>query len=100
MPTRATAANHSIEICPRCMTTKAAARGPRAEPALPPTWNSDCAKPGRIPAARRAIRDASGWKIDEPSPISATDRSTTPKLSARASSTSPLPVEAIPAAMA
>ena len=47
----------------------AAARGPIAEPTLPPTWNSDCAKPCRPPEARRAIRDDSGWKIDDPRPI-------------------------------
>jgi hypothetical protein len=55
---------------------------------------------GRIPAARRAIREASGWKIDEPRPIRATGKKTGRSSSARASSTSPIPVEAMPAAMA
>jgi hypothetical protein len=38
-------------------------------PVLPPTWNSDCARPWRPPEASRATRDASGWKIAEPMPI-------------------------------
>ncbi|MNY24132.1 hypothetical protein D3C86_1578290 [compost metagenome] len=48
----------------------AASNGPNAEPALPPTWKVDCASPKRPPEARRATRDASGWKVDEPMPIS------------------------------
>ena len=52
---------------------KAASSGPSDWPKLPPTWNSDCAKPWRPPEAARATRDASGWKIAEPTPISATD---------------------------
>ena len=50
---------------------KAASSGPMRWPALPPTWNSDCARPCRPPEAMRAMRDDSGWKIDEPMPISA-----------------------------
>ena len=51
---------------------KAAISGPAAEPALPPTWNSDCASPCLPPEAMRATREASGWNTEEPSPISAT----------------------------
>jgi hypothetical protein len=40
-----------------------------AVPVLPPTWNSDCAKPKRPPEAARATRELSGWKIEEPSPM-------------------------------
>ena len=53
-------------------TMKAASSGPIAEPALPPTWKNDWAKPCRPPEARRATRDDSGWKIDEPMPTHAT----------------------------
>ena len=53
---------------PRGMTMKAAASGPIDEPRLPPTWNSDCASPCCPPDPMRATRDASGWKMAEPSP--------------------------------
>ena len=56
---------------PRGTTMKAASSGPIAEPVLPPTWNSDWARPCRPPEAMRATRDDSGWKTDEPSPTSA-----------------------------
>ena len=49
---------------------KAASSGPTAWPTLPPTWNTLCAVPNRPPEAARATRDASGWKIEEPTPIS------------------------------
>ena len=52
----------------------AASSGPSAEPALPPTWNSDCASPCRPPEARRATREASGWNTAEPMPTSAAAR--------------------------
>ena len=41
-------------------TTQAASSGPKAAPALPPTWKIDCARPCRPPEAMRATRDASG----------------------------------------
>ena len=41
---------------------------------LPPTWNTDCAKPYRPPEARRATRDDSGWNTAEPSPTMAAPR--------------------------
>ena len=44
----------------------AASSGPSAEPTLPPTWNSDCARPCRPPDAMRATREDSGWNTDEP----------------------------------
>ncbi len=56
---------------PRGMTMKAASSGPSDEPALPPTWNNDCASPCRPPEAMRAMRDDSGWNTDEPIPTSA-----------------------------
>ena len=55
-----------------CWTTmKAASKGPTAWPTLPPSWNTDWARPCRPPDARRATREDSGWKIEEPIPISA-----------------------------
>lgn len=42
-----------------------------ALPVLPPTWKVDCAVPKRPPEARRAIREASGWKVAEPTPTTA-----------------------------
>src|SRR5687767_14326629 len=65
---RAAAENQATLRWPRGTTTKAASRGPIAEPALPPTWNSDCAKPCRPPDAILATREDSGWKTAEPSP--------------------------------
>ncbi len=47
---------------------KAASSGPSAWPKLPPTWNSDWARPWRPPEAMRATRDEFGWKIAEPMP--------------------------------
>ncbi len=55
----------------------AASSGPIADPALPPTWNSDCAKPNRPPDAARATREESGWKIDDPMPIAIAARRST-----------------------
>ena len=53
------------------ITTKAASSGPIEVPKLPPSWNSDCAKPKRPPDESLASLEASGWKIDDPSPIRA-----------------------------
>ena len=47
---------------------KAARIGPSDEPILPPTWNTDCARPCRPPDAIRATREASGWNTAEPIP--------------------------------
>lgn len=44
----------------------AASSGPIAEPVLPPTWKVDWAVPKRPPEAMRATREASGWKVAEP----------------------------------
>src|SRR4051812_13432233 len=67
----AAAENQATLPWPRGTTMKAASSGPIAEPALPPTWNSDWARPCRPPDAIRATRDASGWNTDEPRPTSA-----------------------------
>ena len=56
---------------PNGMMTQAAASGPMAWPALPPTWKIDWAKPWRPPEASRAMREDSGWKIAEPVPTKA-----------------------------
>ena len=47
---------------------KAASSGPSAEPALPPTWKNDWARPCRPPDAMRATRDDSGWNTADPMP--------------------------------
>ena len=77
---------------------KAASSGPIADPALPPTWKSDWANPCRPPEARRATRDDSGWKIDEPMPTHATATSTRPNEGANDSRTRPASVKAMPVA--
>src|SRR3984893_14470827 len=71
MASMAASANHARLACPCGMMIQAASNGPIALPALPPTWKMDCARPWRPPEARRAIREDSGWKIDEPAPINA-----------------------------
>src|SRR5260370_38389851 len=45
MAIRAAPENHTMLCWPRGTTMKAASSGPAAEPMLPPTWNSDCARP-------------------------------------------------------
>ena len=60
MPTSATSENQAMLACPRGSTMKAASSGPIAEPTLPPTWNTDCARPCRPPEARRATREDFG----------------------------------------
>ena len=71
MPPRAASANQARLAWPRGRMKKAASSGPSDWPKLPPTWNTDCARPCWPPEASRAIRDASGWKMEEPTPISA-----------------------------
>src|SRR5215470_18264741 len=61
--------NHAMLDCPWGTTTNAASNGPDADPMFPPTWKRDWASPYRPPAAMRATREASGWKIAEPIPI-------------------------------
>ena len=78
------------------ITINAASSGPSDEPALPPTWNSDCARPCRPPDAMRATRDDSGWNTDEPQPTSAAATSSTPKLGATDISSSPTSVKPMP----
>src|ERR1700761_4275093 len=56
----ASSAQNARLDCPPRPTTRAAASGPSAEPRLPPTWNIDCASPGRPPDAIRATREDSG----------------------------------------
>src|SRR5580693_5643520 len=58
--TSASSENAPSPCLPQRRTTIAAPTGPRADPTLPPTWNSDCASPGRPPEAMRATRDDSG----------------------------------------
>ncbi|MCW0417816.1 hypothetical protein NB689_003570 [Xanthomonas sacchari] len=62
--------------------TAAAISGPSAVPVLPPTWNTDWARPWRPPEANRAMREDSGWKIAEPIPTKAAASNTMPKLGA------------------
>jgi hypothetical protein len=71
----ATAENQAMLPCPNGTTMKAASSGPKAVPALPPTWNTDCASPCRPPDAMRATREDSGWKTEDPIPTRAAPRS-------------------------
>jgi hypothetical protein len=71
MASSAAPENQATLPWPRGTTMNAASSGPIAEPVLPPTWNSDWAKPCRPPEAMRATRDDSGWNTDEPTPTSA-----------------------------
>src|SRR5450631_586142 len=89
MATSASAENHAMLGCPAGSTMKAASRGPIDDPALPPTWNSDCARPCCPPEAIRATREDSGWNTADPIPTSATAASTTAKLGADAIRISP-----------
>jgi hypothetical protein len=41
MPSSAASANQATLLCPFGNTMNAAASGPIADPALPPTWNTD-----------------------------------------------------------
>src|SRR4051794_38052121 len=68
MAATATIENQAMLDCPLGTTMNAASNGPIADPAFPPTWKSDCAKPCRPPEATRAIREDSGWKTDDPTP--------------------------------
>ncbi len=96
MPTSATRPNQATLSLPCGTITAAATSGPSALPVLPPTWNSDCARPCWPPEAMRAMRDDSGWKIDEPVPTIAAASSTAAKLGEYASSTRPHSVNVMP----
>ncbi len=74
----------------------AASSGPSDEPKLPPTWNSDCARPCWPPEAMRATREASGWNTAEPMPTSAAAISSASKLGARAKRMMPTNVKHMP----
>ena len=63
--------NQAMLGWPKGTTISAASSGPIDVPALPPSWNTDCAKPKRPPEARRAMRADSGWNTAEPRPTSA-----------------------------
>ncbi|MNT13369.1 hypothetical protein D3C72_1483380 [compost metagenome] len=97
MPTTAARPNQAALCWPNGTITAAASSGPSALPVLPPTWNSDCAMPCWPPEAMRATREDSGWKMDEPVPISAAAASTVVKLGANASSSRPHRVKHMPA---
>src|SRR5450830_2133729 len=88
--------NQAMLAWPNGTTIAAASKGPNAEPALPPTWKGDCASPKRPPEAMRAMREASGWKVDEPTPISAAANRNQPKLPAIANITTPISVKTAP----
>ena len=60
MASSATSEKAATLCWPYGTTTNAARSGPIAEPALPPTWNTDWASPARPPEARRATREDSG----------------------------------------
>ncbi|MNU71217.1 hypothetical protein D3C71_606420 [compost metagenome] len=75
----------------------AANNGPNAEPALPPTWKVDCASPKRPPEASRATREASGWNVEEPMPISPAASRIIGKLPTTDIITIPTNVQTVPA---
>ncbi len=95
MASIAAAVNQTMLVWPRGTTMKAASSGPNADPALPPTWNRDCASPCRPPEAIRATRDDSGWNTEDPTPTSAAATRIVWKLPARASTTRPTRVKPI-----
>ena len=97
MASSAAAENHAMLRCPAGSTMNAASSGPIDDPALPPTWKSDCARPCCPPDAMRATRDDSGWNTAEPMPTSATAHRTMAKVGADASRISPTRVNVMPA---
>ena len=74
MPRRASKAIQARLPRPRGRMKKATTSGAIDWPRLPPTWKTDWARPNRPPEAMRARREDSGWKIEEPMPISAAPR--------------------------
>src|SRR5476651_1084204 len=69
IPQKARTVNHMIEDWPCLTMMRAARRGPRDDPKLPPVWKTAWAKPLLFPAAMWATREASGWKMADPMPI-------------------------------
>src|SRR5690606_29377760 len=96
MPNSAASENQATLPCPCGMMNSAASSGPSADPTLPPTWNSDCARPCRPPEAMRATRDDSGWNTDDPVPTSAAATSKYGSDGANASSSRPTSVKPMP----
>ena len=92
---RAAAENQAMLPCPRGSTTRAASRAP-GRPALPPTWNTDWARPCCPPEASRATRDASGWNTEEPMPTRAAAPRSTPRRGATENSSSARKVKPMP----
>lgn len=70
--------------------------GPNDPPRFPPTWNNDCASPLFPPEANEVNREASGWNIDEPTPINATEHKTQGKEFAKARQSKPTNVKLMP----
>jgi hypothetical protein len=97
MASSAAAENHAMLRCPAGSTMNAASNRPIDEPALPPTWKSDCASPCCPPEAIRATRDDSGWNTAEPMPTIATAHRTMRKVGADAMRMSPTRVKVMPA---
>src|SRR5215475_335359 len=89
MPAAASSEHQAMLRWPRGATRKAPSSGPKDEPRLPPTWNNDCASPYWPPEAMRATRDDSGWKIDDPIPISPAAVKSIGKVGAADSSSNP-----------
>ena len=90
--------NHATLPFPRVVTMSAARSGPKEEPAFPPTWKIDWARPRLSPAAMCATREPSGWNTDEPRPTDATDTRIIGKLEATESKRRPINVNPMPTA--
>ena len=88
--------NQAMLCWPKGTTMAAASSGPSDEPTLPPTWKTDCANPCRPPEASRAMREDSGWKIDEPRPISPAASSSSAKVGATDRSSRPTKLAPMP----
>ena len=67
---------------------KAASSGPSAEPGVAADLEQRLREPVLAAGGERAMRDDSGWKTDEPTPISAAAASTDPESSAAIDSSS------------
>src|SRR5271170_2395361 len=98
MASSAAIENQAMLGWPCGMMIHAAKSGPDALPKLPPTWKTDCASPCWPPDTRRAMRDDSGWKIDDPVPTNAAATRRMPKFGAMARTRMPTNVKDIPAA--
>lgn len=97
MVAMATKAKQAIFSRPQGATSSATNNGPNEPPKLPPTWNTDWAKPRLPPEAKDVIREASGWRTDDPTPIMKTANSTQWRLGAKANCTIPTKVNVMPA---